>query len=62
MENKKLLNDTKTRFQLAYRYSGISRQDFNDMLYYMNILAILKDYPYETTAEKLNDMIENGEY
>lgn len=62
MNDKKIFNDTKCRFQIAYRYSGMNLQNYNDMLYYMNILAILKSYPEDITAGQLDAMIENGTY
>jgi len=62
MKNNKLLNDTKNKFLTAYKKSGENLKNFNDMLYYMNILALLKYYPQETTAKQLAEMIYGGQY
>lgn len=62
MENKKLLNDTKARFLFAYNHQYDNFANFNDMLYYMNVLAMLKNYDEKITAKQLFEMIDNGEY
>ena len=62
MKNNKLLNDTKNYFIEAYESSGLSKTQFDKMIYFMNILAMLKYYPENTTSKKLYEMILSGEY
>lgn len=58
----KLLNDTKARFIDAYLSSGLSKTQFDNMLYFMNILNLLKPYDESISSHQLFLMIKREEY
>ena len=57
-----IIEKSKQLFCNSYESSGLSKTQFDNMLYFMNILAVFKYYPSNTTAKKLYEMIQKGEY
>ena len=57
-----VIEKSKQLFCEAYESSGLSKKNLDNMLYFMNILAVFKYYPENTTSKKLYEMILAGEY